>query len=629
MIEPLDKEINVDEIMERIREEVRRRKGFPKAEAYNEGEPLPSEPQPVLPMPVPLQPPQEISKGNFFEQFLWKYGRKYKKIIKKFPILNLIAQKQHQRLLQKFISSSPISFPSYSSPVNFNVLPYYINYHGFLEQAKQEEGVKGWIKYHLFKTIRYFGWWQEQINRALYQELVDQKGRMAEKEREFQALHQQQINHLIEELNKRDSILNELNRHLMLLIQSREEIHQRLESYRERVEASEKQFHEAQTQHFSALEKIMEERFQFIEDKLSSLKRSYDSLQDGLIDQKNKIENVHQGFTSQLNQKIKEIKHEIDKQDKKQEEIYERLSHFQQASEKLDQKLSLQEKHLNEFENNIQQFLDQGLKAIRTELNNTQVNLKNEIDSFNHKLSETSEIKSNLPKIFHEMLHKEEKLSDMLYFNFENQFRGTREEIKERFKIYLPYIKEAGKKIDARLTLDLGCGRGEWLELLNENGFKAKGLDSNSIMVRECRGRGLDVTEQDAIDYLNSQPSDQFVMITGFHLLEHLSVREIYLVLKETFRVLLPGGIAIFETPNPENVIVATHYFHLDPTHRHLLPPELLEFLLRAVGFKKSEIMRSQPLDFSTVEETDSTNVKWILKVFNQAQDYSIIGYKE
>ena len=632
MTDLLDKEINVEEIMERIREEVRRRKGTFQTETSQKNGELFSTPQPVqLPQPMPESPLpiQKNSAKNSFDHFLWIYGRKYKTIIKKVPILSLIARKQHQRLLSQFISTPSVPPASYSKPVNFDVLPYYINYHGFLEQAKREEGVKGWFKFHLFKSIRYFGWWQEQINRALYQELLDQKARLDERERYIRTLHQQEIGQFTEELNKRDAMLDELKHHLISLTQSKDDIYRNLENHRMKIEESNRHFHETQFQHFSELKEILGERVEWFETKLSLLNQKNNTIGQELTDQKNKIEEVRQWLTLQLNSNIEEIRHEIDKQNKMYKDVLDRLFHFQQTGKTINHKLNLQEKRFNELEKNMQQLFDKGPEAIRSELERKEIVLKEKIESLNYQLSDMETLKVNLYPIFYEMLKGEERLPDALYVEFENQFRGKREEIKERLSIYVPHLRKASKRTGTLLVLDLGCGRGELVELLKENGFLAMGVDSNSLMIRHCQELGLDVTEQDVVNYLKNQPTNLFSAITGVHLLEHLSFKEICSVLKEAYRVLVPGGIAIFETPNPENMIVATNHFHLDPTHRHLLPPNLLSFLIHSVGFNRSEVIRLHPYNFLKKEETDVPGVKSILTLFNQAQDYSVICYKE
>jgi len=226
------------------------------------------------------------------------------------------------------------------------------------------------------------------------------------------------------------------------------------------------------------------------------------------------------------------------------------------------------------------------------------------------------------------MLKEEEHLFDAMYVRIEDRFRGMRAEIKERLRVYLPYVKEAQIGERNSPILDLGCGRGEWLELLKENGYVAEGVDFNRVMVRQCLEIGLDVTESDVVAYLRDQQPNSFGAITGFHILEHLPLKAIISLFDEVLRVLKSGGMVIFETPNPENLIVAACNFHLDPTHKHPLPPGLLNFLIESRGFEKTQIIKLHPYEFVPQEQTTSAAVAALISLFSTEQDYSVIAYK-
>jgi len=185
--------------------------------------------------------------------------------------------------------------------------------------------------------------------------------------------------------------------------------------------------------------------------------------------------------------------------------------------------------------------------------------------------------------------------TDDFYVAFENQFRGSREMIKERLTFYLPIIRETKGRTGDVAALDLGCGRGEWLELLKENGFDARGVDLNRAMVEECRSHGLEVECADANAYLRTVSSNSLSLITGFHIVEHLHFAELLDLLRQSFRVLRTDGCAIFETPNPECLRVTNYSFFLDPTHRSPIPQELLSFVAKEVGFNHIQIERLQP----------------------------------
>ena len=227
-------------------------------------------------------------------------------------------------------------------------------------------------------------------------------------------------------------------------------------------------------------------------------------------------------------------------------------------------------------------------------------------------------------------IHEEGKhVLEALYVSFEDQFRGTREDIKERFQIYLPLLEQAGLGTDSMPVLDVGCGRGEWLELLREKGLRAQGLDLNRVLVEDCKRQGLMAVEGEVIAYLSSLPANSLGAVTGFHIVEHLPFDVLVRLFDETVRVLKPGGVAIFETPNPANVLVGSHNFYLDPSHRNPLPSATLEFIAEARGLCQVEIMELHPYPLSSrVKDGDSEIIDRFNAYFYGPQDYAVVGRK-
>ena len=227
------------------------------------------------------------------------------------------------------------------------------------------------------------------------------------------------------------------------------------------------------------------------------------------------------------------------------------------------------------------------------------------------------------------MLTEDDHRLDAMYASFEDRFRGTREDIKQRQSIYLPIVLEAKAGNEKAPVLDLGCGRGEWLELLRQEGFIARGVDLNRIFLEICREMELDVVEQDAVAYLRTLKPNSIGAVSAFHLIEHLPLKPLIALLDETLRVLQPGGLVILETPNPGNVQVGSCNFYFDPTHRNPLPGPLTQYLLEARGFSRTHFMPLHPYD-SLDRLTEGEQE--VQRVFNQfffgPQDYAVLAYK-
>jgi len=187
-------------------------------------------------------------------------------------------------------------------------------------------------------------------------------------------------------------------------------------------------------------------------------------------------------------------------------------------------------------------------------------------------------------------------VSSDFYRAFEDKFRGSRETIKARLRAYLPFVAPIRAVRTDCKAIDLGCGRGEWLELLREAGIEARGIDRDEGMLAACREANLSVANDEAISALESLPGESQDIVSGFHLAEHLPFSDLHVLVQEALRVLRPGGLLILETPDPENISVGTASFYLDPTHLRPLPARLLAFLPEYHGFHRVKILRLQEL---------------------------------
>jgi O-antigen chain-terminating methyltransferase len=216
---------------------------------------------------------------------------------------------------------------------------------------------------------------------------------------------------------------------------------------------------------------------------------------------------------------------------------------------------------------------------------------------------------------------------DPLYVAFEDVFRGTRADIKQRQRFYLPTLADVNAGTPARPILDIGCGRGEFLELLKEEGLTARGVDANVTMASLCQDMGLDAVVDDAVSYLSRQESGSLGAVTGFHIVEHLPFATMVRLFDEALRALAPGGAMIFETPNPANVIVGSYTFYMDPTHIRPLPGQMMVMIATARGFDPAAVVELHPMD-KRFKGGDPVLREELDALFHGPQDYALIARK-
>lgn len=217
------------------------------------------------------------------------------------------------------------------------------------------------------------------------------------------------------------------------------------------------------------------------------------------------------------------------------------------------------------------------------------------------------------------------------YFDFENRFRGSRDHIKKVQEQYLEYFK--GRKN----VVDIGCGRGEFLEMLKENNIGAVGIDLYGKSIECCKMIGLNVKQEDAISYL--QGSESVDGIFAGQLVEHLSTGQIIQLCETAYDKLEEGGYMILETPNPTSLAIYTHAFYMDPSHGKPVHPLTLQYYAEKAGFKDVKILYTKssllPVSIPKLEGQNIENIN----EFNEAmaivsetlfgsQDYAIIAKK-
>ncbi len=231
------------------------------------------------------------------------------------------------------------------------------------------------------------------------------------------------------------------------------------------------------------------------------------------------------------------------------------------------------------------------------------------------------------------------QLDSYKYVGFEDQFRGSRDVIKARLESYLPLFEGLTD------VLDVGCGRGEFLDLLGARGIRARGIDLNHEMAEGCRAHGLDVSEADAVSYLASLPDGSLGGLFSAQVVEHLEPQYLLQFLELAGHKLRPGGRLVLETLNPACWVAFFESYIRDITHVWPLHPETLKYLVLASGFTSAAIEyrspvpqqdRLQPvaipagadLVVSDLAEAFNGNVEKLNSRIFTYLDYAVIGEK-
>jgi SAM-dependent methyltransferase len=218
------------------------------------------------------------------------------------------------------------------------------------------------------------------------------------------------------------------------------------------------------------------------------------------------------------------------------------------------------------------------------------------------------------------------------YLELTDRFRGDESTIRERQKAYVERFRDSGD------IVDIGCGRGEFLELLRDAGVAALGIDIDPVSVAHCAGKSLEAQRADAVQYLDSLDNDSLGGIFSAQVIEHMAARDVIELVRLSMLKLRPGGLLILETPNPNTLLVFAS-FHLDFSHIRPYHPEAVKWLLQSFGFEDVTLEFSSPADPSlavpslklgddeTLEEFNRgiQRLNWVLYGF---QDYAVVGQK-
>lgn len=216
------------------------------------------------------------------------------------------------------------------------------------------------------------------------------------------------------------------------------------------------------------------------------------------------------------------------------------------------------------------------------------------------------------------------------YVGFEEHFRGSQHDIRARLGQYVDLFDGASD------VVDIGCGRGEFLELLRSRGVTARGVDLNQQMVAVCRERGLDAEEGDALGFLRRQADQALGGLIAIQVVEHLQPDYLLALLDEAYRTLRPGARLVLETINAASWFAFFQSYVRDITHVRPLHPDTLAYYVRASGFGEVRVQFSAPVppahrlrrmnDGSEVADTVNANVDRLNDLIFADLDYAVIA---
>jgi O-antigen chain-terminating methyltransferase len=204
------------------------------------------------------------------------------------------------------------------------------------------------------------------------------------------------------------------------------------------------------------------------------------------------------------------------------------------------------------------------------------------------------------------------------YFRFSERFRGSEDYVRKGQQPYLEKFQ------GCQSVLDLGCGRGEFLELMKSGGIEARGIEQSEELVALCRGKGLQADQADLFQHLESQADQTLDGVFCSQVVEHLPPEKLPELIRLLHAKIRRGGVLAVETPNPECLAIFATHFYLDPTHTRPIPPALMTFYFEEFGFGQVEVIRSaQAVDtMPTLAELPEK----FREGFFGSLDYAVVG---
>ena len=381
------------------------------------------------------------------------------------------------------------------------------------------------------------------------------------------------------------------------------------------------------------------------------------SCMENIISKINSNQKNITGVDNRQNDLTEKLTGSFDNLNKRQDDLAEKSNNsfdkLNKRQDDLSEKSNNSFKNLNKRQDDISTNLETLIKSESDNINslNKRINLSDqgftELVNLMKELSDqTSLLKSSLNNALSDFSSSKDKSklnaslnvlkdlwNDSDYAAYENAYRGSDELITERLNYYLKWLKNIDTS-KQNCVLDLGCGRGEFVELLNNNKISARGIDLNKFSVKHAKEKNIDVKCADIFKELKKTKKESVPAISAFHVIEHFNFTELQSFLQLAATRLKPGGVLLLETPNALNLQVAASDFYKDPTHVRPVHPAAIEFWLKHAGFSKVELKFIHPFpeneQLEKIETSDSINNNFskLNDMIFGARDCAIIARK-
>ena len=328
----------------------------------------------------------------------------------------------------------------------------------------------------------------------------------------------------------------------------------------------------------------LNEKVENLEEARLKLNEKVENLEEARIELNERIENLEED-RKKLNEKVENLEEDkvklnekVENLDEKVLSLYEKTRHMDEIANAFKEILIYEEENKRQYENIKSQVEENGRieEITANRLRRIERSIKYNCDD----ISKTQKIEINHPESI-----------DMDYFLFESKYRGSNAEIKNRQNVYLEYFK------DKTNVLDIGCGRGEFVELLLENSIGVVGIDINRDNINYCADKGLPVKYAEALEYLQHCDNSSLGGVFMAQVAEHLETNDFITLIRLVRKKLQVGAYFIVETINPQSLIVFTESYFMDPSHTKMIHPLTMKFLIETEGFSSIKLLYLSPVE--------------------------------